>query len=73
MLTLKLRHVANDRMTIIECDKVDISAEGDGYKVAVTSHDACVVYRVAKDAEYDVGYVENSAGSTTQVIKPRPR
>jgi hypothetical protein len=71
MLTLKLRNVQSDRMTIIECDKVDIVKEDGGHKVTVFSGDKVEEYRVSSGKEYDVGYIENSAGSTTQVIRTR--
>ena len=73
MIILKLRHRPSDRTTIVECAKVDVSADRDGgYVATVTSPEGTVSeFRVHAHGEYDIAYVENSAGSTTQVIKPR--
>jgi hypothetical protein len=73
VLTLKLKGKGG-RIFIVECVSVDIQPEGNRTKV-----DAYTVERPSIPDTYVVAdeggdavmaYVENSAGATTQVVKP---
>lgn len=74
MLTLKLRHTPTDRIRVIECAAVDIlPCNGGSFTVRTTRADGSPEeHKIsAEGSEYNIAYIENSAGSTTQVVRPK--
>jgi hypothetical protein len=66
MLTLKLRNTSTQRTTIVETQRVDVRAVDGGKEIETDNYSK---YVVGGDL-YDIAYVENSRGSTVQIIKP---
>ncbi len=70
MFTLKLKNTRADRIDIIECGSVSVVALGNTRRVLAKTPDAPDrEYHVGVGAPYDIAYVENSYGATTQVIR----
>lgn len=75
MLTLKLSQTSTGRIKIIECNQVDVVPDGDGSFVLTVASERDSVQSVVISnkggVEFNVAYVENARGSTTQVVHPR--
>ncbi len=73
MLTVKLRNTQSNRIKIIECGLVDVLPNGRDFNIVVTMDGKLERFPVSRDpalSPFDVAYIENSAGATTQVIRP---
>lgn len=63
-----------DAVKIVAGASVDVAPAriGGGKEVAVTdAGGATERYEVARGGAYDVAYVENANGQTTQIVRPR--
>jgi len=73
VLTVKLEHQQEGRLRIIECKAVSV-AYTNGHAALTLETDDLTEYQFVldnKQSTYNVAYVENSAGQTTQVVRPR--
>ena len=76
LLTLKLQNTFKDCMHILACSSVEVERCGDDYKIYAHPPDARELAKEflvsnADNTEYNVAFVENQNGATTQVIRPR--
>lgn len=72
MFTVKLCKGA--AVKIVAGASVDVAPAriGGGQEIAITAADGATErYEVARGGAYDVAYVENSNGQTTQIVRPR--
>lgn len=71
MLTVKL--VRGEAVKIVEGSTVDVATiPGGGRSVTVSGPDAgATLYTVGRGEDaYDIAYVENARGQTTQIVRP---
>lgn len=72
MLTLKLRNSSTNRVRIVECDAIDIVPDGNDVLIVTEKGgdiSAEETFRVSLAGDFDVAYIENAQGSTTQVVR----
>lgn len=69
MLTLKLIDSRTDRTRIVECASAEVVVEGVNKRVIAINDERRDEFVVGKEQEFQVAYVENSRGSTTQVVR----
>jgi alpha-D-ribose 1-methylphosphonate 5-triphosphate synthase subunit PhnG len=69
MLTLKLANTRTGHMEIHECATVTVCREPGLAKVTAKIGDGEQVFEVGTDT-FNVAYIENSKGITTQVVRP---
>jgi len=72
VLTLKLKNTKSSRLKIIECGLIDVIPNGGDFDIVAHKDDKSDRFSVSSlaTAPFDVAYIENSAGATTQVIRP---
>lgn len=70
MLTLKLQNKSSGRTTIVECVSVDVVPNGDGVHLCAETPGINYNYTVKSGGDYDVAFIENAAGATTQIVRP---
>jgi hypothetical protein len=75
VLTLKLKNVTTEHVRIVECGVLDIFPSGEDTKIKVMTKNEILEFLVsdAPDSEFNIAFVENARGSTTQVVRPRGR
>jgi hypothetical protein len=72
MFTVKL--VKGDAVKIVAAVSVDVvpAALGGGREIACTDEaGSCTRYEVARGGAYAAAYIENAAGQTTQIVRPK--
>jgi hypothetical protein len=70
VLTVKLQNKATGRTTIVECVSVDVVPRGDDITLETQSPDHNNSYTVRAGGDYDMAFIENAAGATTQIVRP---
>lgn len=75
MLTLKLKNTQSSRLKIVECGLIDVVPQGRDFVIIASMNrddKSPSSFSVSDDGEtpYNVAYIENAAGATTQVIRP---
>jgi hypothetical protein len=69
MLTIKLQNKKTGRTTIVECVSVDVVASGADFVLEADSPDVKRSYIVNEHGDYNVAFIENAGGHTTQIVR----
>lgn len=70
MFTLKLQRPSGGTK-LVSGSVIDVTPNGRNDHVAVTNEGITEEFVVGKGEEYCIAYVENSQGSTTQIVRGR--